>query len=104
MEDQLKNDEELKQKNNQLIDHNNELRLQALKSADQISQHNQEMEQATTEFNNLEERVTNYQVQNGILLKEKSQLEQQLKKSQERMERLYQLKGLPTNPEPTTIN
>ena len=91
--------------NNQLIDQNNELRLQALKNADWIKEHDKEMEQAVKEFNQLEDQKTNYQVQNGILLKEKSQLAQQLKSAQDRIERLYKLKGLPTtNSEAPTIN
>jgi len=87
--------EQLAHENNQLIDKNNELRLQALKDFDQHRENQQGIEQAVEKLVNTEQTQINYQVQNGILLREKVDLEKQLKNAQERIQKLYQLKGLP---------
>ena len=89
--------QETKQANSQLIDQNNELRLQALKDFDQIREHDQETEKAVTKLVNSDQQKINLQVQNSQLLREKSDLETQLKTASERIQKLYQLKGLPNN-------
>jgi chromosome segregation ATPase len=95
---QLKTEkEQLAQENNQLVDKNNELRLQALKDFDEVRENKQGIEQAVNQLVNTEQTQINYQVQNGILLREKKDLEQRLKSANERIQKLYQLKGLPNN-------
>jgi len=86
---------ELEVTNNKLIDKNNELRLQALKDADKIGEFDKEIETATNKLVNIQQSQINFQVQNSQLLREKSDLEQQLKRAEERIQKLYQLKGLP---------
>ena len=85
----------LKEANTQLIDKNNELRLQSLKDFGEVQANQQGLEQAVNKLANTEQKEINYKVQNGILLREKDDLEKQLKNMQERMQTLYKLKGLP---------
>ena len=87
----------LKESNNSLIDKNNELRLQALKDFDEVRENKQGIEQAVEKLVSTEQTQINYQVQNGILLREKKDLEQRLQTANERIQKLYQLKGLPNN-------
>jgi len=84
-----------KEANTQLIDQNNELRLQALKDFDQHRENQQGIEQAVNKLVSTEQTQINYQVQNGILLREKKDLEQRLQSAETRIQKLYQLKGLP---------
>jgi len=86
---------ELEVTNNKLIDKNNELRLQALKDADKIGEFDKEIETAANKLVNIQQSQINFQVQNSQLLREKSDLEKQLKRAEERIQKLYQLKGLP---------
>lgn len=86
---------ELEATNNQLIDKNNELRLQALKDADKIGEFNQEIETAASKLVETNNKRINFQVQNSQLLREKSDLENRLKTAENRIQKLYQLKGLP---------
>jgi DNA repair exonuclease SbcCD ATPase subunit len=83
--------------NTQLVDKNNELRLQALKDFDQHRENQQGLEQAVEKLVNTEQTQINYQVQNSILLREKKDLEKRLQTANERIQKLYQLKGLPNN-------
>jgi len=87
----------LKETNTNLVDKNNELRLQALKDFDQHRENQQGLEQAVEKLVNTEQTQINYQVQNGILLREKKDLEQRLQSANERIQKFYQLKGLPNN-------
>jgi chromosome segregation ATPase len=87
--------QETKQTNTQLIDKNNELRLQSLKDFSQNRENEQGIEQAVSKLVKTEQSHINYQVQNSQLLREKTDLEKQLKSAHERIQKLYQLKGLP---------
>src|SRR6185369_8767702 len=94
----------LKETNTNLVDKNNELRLQALKDFDQHRENQQGLEQAVEKLVNTEQTQINYQVQNGILLREKKDLEKRLQTANERIQKLYQLKGLPHQaPAPFTL-
>ena len=96
---------ETKQVRTQLIDKNNELRLQALKDFSQNRENEQGIEQAVSKLVKTEQSQINYQVQNSQLLREKSDLEKQLKTAHDRIQKLYQLKGLPnTAKKDWTIN
>ena len=93
---QLKKDKEkLEQTNTQLIDKNNELRLQALKDFGEVRANQQGIEQAVEKLVNTEQTQINYQVQNSQLLREKQDLEKRLQSAEQRIQKLYQLKGLP---------
>lgn len=59
---------------NSLVDQNLELRLNALKSADQITTHQQEITQAASKYSQAQQSQVNYVVQNKMLLKEKADL------------------------------
>ena len=85
---------QLKETNNSLVDKNNELRLQALKDADQIKEHDKELEKAVNKLVSTEQTQINYKVQNSQLLREKSDLEKRLQTAEQRIQKLYQLKGL----------
>ncbi len=87
----------LKEANTALIDKNNEFRLQALKDFGEVRANQQGLEQAVNKLVNTEQTQINYQVQNGILLREKKDLEKRLQTANERIQKLYQLKGLPNN-------
>src|SRR5438105_5061804 len=78
--------------NTQLIDKNNELRLQALKDFGEVRANQQGIEQAVEKLVNTEQTQINYKVQNSQLLREKKDLKNQLKKAQARIQKLYQLK------------
>ena len=81
--------------NTQLIDKNNELRLQALKDFGEVRANQQGIEQAVNKLVSTEQTQINYQVQNGLLLREKKDLEKRLQTAEQRIQKLYQLKGLP---------
>jgi DNA-directed RNA polymerase subunit F len=99
---QLKKDKDnLEKLSNKLVDKNNELRLQALKDFDEVRENQQGIKQAVNELVNTEQTQINYQVQNGILLREKADLEQRLQTANERIQKLYKLKGLPNSAKPS---
>src|SRR5947209_4470031 len=81
--------------NTQLIDKNNELRLQALKDFGEVRANQQGIEQAVNQLVSTEQSQINYQVQNSQLLREKKDLEKRLQTAEQRIQKLYQLKGLP---------
>src|SRR6185369_3148808 len=68
----------LKETNTNLVDKNNELRLQALKDFGEVRANQQGIEQAVNQLVNTEQTQINYKVQNGLLLREKKDLEQRL--------------------------
>ena len=91
--------------NNSLVDKNNELRLQALKDFSLVRENQQGIEQAVEKLVNTEQTQINFQVQNKQLLREKTDLENRLKTAEARIQKLYQLKGLPhTAKQPFTFS
>jgi len=87
---------QLEQEKITLTDQNLELRLKALKSADKVKESEEGIEEAVERLVETEQKQINYQVQNKILLREKGDLQKQLGLAQERMKKLYRLKGLPS--------
>ena len=88
---------QLEQEKIMLTDQNLELRLKALKSADQIGESEEGLSEAVERLVKIEQKQINYQVQNKILLREKGDLQKQLGLAQERIQSLYRLKGLPSS-------
>jgi chromosome segregation ATPase len=87
----------LAQEKTMLVDQNLELRLNALKSADEITQNQQVITQAANKYTQVQQNQVNYAVQNKQLLRDKADLTKQLNTAQTRIQKLYQLKGLPYN-------
>ena len=94
----------LREEKTELVDKNNELRLQALKDFSSGRENQQGIEQAVEKLVTVEQSQINYKVQNSQLLREKSDLEQQLKRAETRIQKLYQLKGLPNSVREPILN
>lgn len=88
-------------KNNELTDHILELRLENIqdfgKYREKLKEIEQELEQAAEKLVNTDQKRVNLQVQNNQLLREKKDLENRLQTASERIQQLYQLKGLPNS-------
>lgn len=88
-------------KQNELTDHILELRLENIqdfgKYREKLKEIEQELDQAAEKLVNTDQKKINLQVQNKQLLGEKKDLENRLQSANQRIQQLYQLKGLPNS-------